>query len=225
MIRLIVRNWELKLAAVVIAAALWFFVVSADRAQIAFATPVEYVGLESGLVVVGVPRETVDVQLEAPRWSIARLTPSSVRVRVDIAHLHPGDNTVRLLPEQVQAPPGATVTRISPAWLRVGVAPAATRTVAVVPQLRGVPAPDHALRRVVVEPSAVQVKGPRSTIEAQATIPTVPVDVSGLRDTVTRTVGLVLPESVYLTTEGPVQVTVEIRPEESMQLRRETGHR
>jgi YbbR domain-containing protein len=225
MTRALGHNWGLKLAAVIVASVVWFFVVSADRAQIAFATPVEYVGLEGGLVVVGTPRETVDVQLEAPRWSIARLTPSSVRVRVDISTLHEGDNSVRLLPEHVQAPPGADVTRISPTWLRVNVTSAVTKTVTVVPQLRGMPAPDHVLRRVVVDPPAVQVKGPRSTIEAQVTLATVPVDVSGLRETVTRTVGLVLPESVYLTSDRPVQVTVEVRPEDSMQQRRETGHR
>jgi YbbR domain-containing protein len=221
---LVLRNWELKVAAVIVAAVLWFFVVSADHAQVAFATPVEYVGLPSGLMVVGVPRETVDVQLEAPRWSVGRLTPSNVRVRVDVASVHPGDNAVRLLPEDVQAPPGVSVTRLSPSWLRVVVASAATKTVTVVPQLHGLPAPDFSLRRVLVDPPAVQVKGPRSTIEAQATVATVPVDVSGLRETVTRTVGLVLPESVYLTNEGPVRVTVEVRPADAMQ-RRGTGRR
>jgi len=225
MLRSLSHLWELKLAAVLVAAVLWFFVVNADRAQVELATPVEYVGLESGLVVVGNPRETVNVQLEAPRWSVGRLTPSSVRVRVDITQLHEGENSVRLLREHVQAPPGADVTRISPTWLRVIVAGAATRMVTVVPQLRGMPAADHTLRRVVVEPPAVQVKGPRSTIEAQATVTTVPVDVSGLRETVTRTVGLILPESVYLTADGPVQVTVEVRPEDTMQQRRGTGRR
>jgi YbbR domain-containing protein len=224
MARLVLRNWELKVTALLVSTVLWLFVVSADRTQVAFATPVEYVGLDGDLVVLGTPREVVDVQLEAPRWSLARLTPSSVRVRVDVARLHPGDNVVRLLPEQVQAPPGVAVMRISPPWLRLALAPAATRTVPVVPQLRGVPADAYMLRRVTVEPPAVQVKGPRTTIEAQAAVPTVPVDVSGLRETVTRTVGLVLPESVYLTSERPVQVTVEVRPEGSMQ-RRGTGQR
>ena len=219
------HDWELKLAAVIVAAVVWFVVANGDRAQVELATPVEYVGLEPALVVVGTPRETVDVQLEAPRWVITRLTPSSVRIRVDIARLHEGENSVRLLREHVQVPPGADVTRISPTWLRVIVAGAATRMVRVVPQLRGVPAADHALRRVVVEPPAVQVKGPRSTIEAQATVPTMPVDVSGLRETVTRTVGLILPESVYLTADQPVRVTVEVRPEDAMQQGRGTGRR
>ena len=43
----------------VVAAIVWFFVVSADRSQIGFAAPVEYVGLEPGMVLIGAPRETV----------------------------------------------------------------------------------------------------------------------------------------------------------------------
>jgi len=62
-----------------------------------------------------------------------------------------------------------------------------------------------------VEPATVQVKGPRTTIEERATVETAPVDVTGLRQSVTRTVGLLLPDSVYPTTQRTVQVTVEIR--------------
>ena len=67
--RWLTYNWELKLLAGVVAAVVWFFVVSADRSQIGFAAPVEYVGLEGSRVVLGTPRESVDVQLEAARWA------------------------------------------------------------------------------------------------------------------------------------------------------------
>ena len=48
--RWLVHNWELKLLAVLMAAVVWFFVVSADRSQIGFAAPVEYVGLEGSRI-------------------------------------------------------------------------------------------------------------------------------------------------------------------------------
>jgi YbbR domain-containing protein len=46
------------------------------------------------------------------------------------------------------------------------------------------------------------------------------VDVSGIRQTVTRSVGLLLPDAVYATTQRTVQVTVEVRPEDAMRTRR-----
>ena len=211
MMAALARNWELKLLAVILAVVVWFFVVSADRSQFGFAAPLEYVGLEPGMVLVGTPREAVDVQVEAARWAAARLTPSDVRVRVDLSRAREGDNTLQLSADAVQAPAGVSVVRVSPNWLRVAVAAAATRALRVVPQLRGAPPSDVQLGRVVVEPAVVQVKGPRTTIEGRATVETAPVDVTGLRQSVTRTVGLLLPDSVYPTTQRTVQVTVEIR--------------
>ncbi len=132
-------------------------------------------------------------------------------MRVDLSRAREGDNTLQLSADDVQAPAGINVVRVSPNWVRVAVATAATRALRVVPQLRGSPPPDVQLGRVVVEPPTVQVKGPRTTIEERATVETAPVDVTGLRQSVTRTVGLLLPDSVYPTTQRTVQVTVEIR--------------
>jgi YbbR domain-containing protein len=200
----------------------WFFVVSADRSQLGFAAPVEYVGLEGSRLVLGTPPETVDVQLEAARWAAARLTPASVRVRVDVSKLDEGDHVVRLSTAQVEAPSGVLVLRVWPESLRLRLATAAVKSWRVIPQIRGTPAPEHALGRVVVDPQIVEVKGPRTTIEERTTVETVPVDVSGIRQSVTRSVGLLLPDSVHATTRT-VHVTVEIRPEDSMRSRRPGG--
>jgi len=211
MLAVLTRNWQLKLLAVVLAVVVWFFVVNANRSRFGFAAPVEYVGLEPGMVLLGQPRETVDLQVEAARWAAARLTPGEVRVRVDLSRAREGDNTLQLSADDVQTPVGVNVLRVSPNWVHVSVAAAATRALRVVPRLRGSPPPDVRLGRVVVEPETIQVKGPRTTIEERATVETVPVDVTDLRQSVTRTVGLLLPDSVYPTTQRTVQVTVEIR--------------
>ena len=223
--RWLVRNWELKLLALGVAAIVWFFVVSADRSQIGFAAPVEYVGLEGSRVVIGTPREAVDVQLEAARWAAARLTPASVRVRVDVSKLGEGDHVVQLSTEQVDVPSGVQVLRVWPGFVRLTLARAAVKAVRVVPQIRGTPAAEHALGEVAVEPQIVEVKGPRTTIEGRTTVETAPVDVSGIRQSITRSVGLLLPDSVYTTTQRTVQVTVEIRPEDSMRARKPRGAR
>ncbi|HXH82437.1 MAG TPA: CdaR family protein, partial [Candidatus Tectomicrobia bacterium] len=212
----VLADWELRALALVLAAATWLYVVSGERAEVALAVPVEYVGLEGPYTLVGPRRETVDVQLEAPRWAADRITPTALRVRVDVAALHEGENLVRLQPEHVQAPAGVRVNRVSPSWLSVRLAPAATKSVSVIPQILGAPAPNHALHAVAVEPSVVQIRGPRTTIEARRAVETLPVDVSGRREPVTLTVGLDLPEAAYAVDRRTVQVTVDIRPEETM---------
>jgi YbbR domain-containing protein len=93
------------------------------------------------------------------------------------------------------------------------MAPAATGSVKVVPQVRGTPAAGFAIQRVEVEPATVRITGPRSTIETRGEVPTVPIDVSGSRRSVTQSVGLMLPASTYLIRERAVRVTVEIAEE------------
>jgi len=225
MARWLLHNWTLKLMALIAAVVVWFFVVNADRSQIGFAAPVEYIGLEGAQVLVGTPRETADVQLEAARWAAARLTPASVHIRVDISKLGEGEHVVPLTTEQVAAPPGVQVLRVWPRSVRLSIARAAVKSVRVVPQITGTPAAAHELARVVVDPQIVQVKGPRSTIEERTTVETAPVDVSGIRQSITQNVGLLLPESVYTTTQRTVQVTVEIRSEDSMRARPGAGSR
>ena len=109
------------------------------------------------------------------------------------------------------APAGVRITRITPSWLRVTLARATTRTMRVVPQIRGAPAPQHALYGLQVEPPTVELRGPRSTLEARDTVETVPVDISGSRERISQGVGLMLPDGVYPTSQRTVQVTVDIR--------------
>ena len=213
MLRALAEHWQLKLLALALALALWFFVGSAERTEIALALPVEYFGLEDPLTLDGPRREMVDVQLQTTRWAAARVSPATVRGRVDVSGLREGDNVLHLVPDNVQVPPGVRVTRVAPAWTTVRTARAATRTVQVVPQVHGRPAADHVLGPVVVDPATVEIKGPRTTIEGRKVVETLPVDVSGRRARVTQAVGLALPDSVYLVDRRTVSVTVEIRPQ------------
>lgn len=222
--RWLVHNWELKLLALLVAAIVWFFVVSADRSQLGFAAPVEYVGLDGSHVVLGTPRETVDVQVEAARWAAARLTPTSVRVRIDVSKLREGEHLVPLSTEQVEAPAGVQVLRVWPSAVRLTLASAAVKPMRVVPKILGTPAAGHAVGRVGVEPQIVDVRGPRTTIEEHTAVETAPVDVTGARQSISRTVGLLLPDSVYATTRT-VHVTVDIGPEDSMRPRQPGGPR
>src|SRR3989442_8584532 len=115
MVRRLLANWELKLLSVVIAFALWLVVVGGGKSQLAVAAVVEYTGLDGDLVLVGRPRDTVDVELEAARWAVTRLTPGAVRVRANLSGMREGENVVALSPDLVQTPPGVAVRRSPPA--------------------------------------------------------------------------------------------------------------
>jgi YbbR domain-containing protein len=129
------RNWELKISALLLATALWVFVVTSEKSDLVVAAPVELDGLPTSLQVVGERPETVDVQLHGLRTTLARLPLEQVRAHVSLAGARPGEVTVRLGPEQIVAPPGITVVRVSPSRMRLVLEP---RRSSATPERRGV---------------------------------------------------------------------------------------
>ncbi len=121
--RRLVRHWELKLAAVVLSVALWLFVMTSEKAELVLSAPVEFDEIPAGLVVAGERPDSVDVQLHGLRAVLARLGRDEVRARISLAGVRPGEVVVRLVPDQIAAPSGVTVLRVSPSRLRLTLEP------------------------------------------------------------------------------------------------------
>src|SRR5438034_9960871 len=119
MLRRLVANWELKILSVVIAFALWLVVVGSGKSQLATPAIVEYTGLGADLVLVGRPRDSVQVELEASRWAVARLAPGAARARVGGAGMHEGGNVAARPPARVRATPRSVAVRERPTRPRV----------------------------------------------------------------------------------------------------------
>jgi len=116
---ILTRNWQLKLAALGLAIALWAFVMTSEKADLVVVAPVQLESAPAGLKVVGEQPESVDVQVHGLRTTLARLPIDQVRARVSLAGARAGETTVRVLPEQVSVPPGVIVTRVTPSRLRI----------------------------------------------------------------------------------------------------------
>jgi YbbR-like protein len=118
-VRRLFRHWELKLAALVLSFALWVFVMTSEKAEVVMAAPVELDAIPQGLEVVGDRPDSVDVQLHGLRAVLARVGPEQVRAHVSLAGTRAGEVVVRLVPDQISAPTGVTVLRVSPSRIRV----------------------------------------------------------------------------------------------------------
>lgn len=119
----ITRHWELKLLALAFASALWLFVMTSEQSDLILSAPLEIDGLPTGLVISSEQPDSVDVQLHGRRGALARLRPDQLRARLSVAGAHPGEVTLRILPEHITAPPGITVLRVNPSRIRLVLAP------------------------------------------------------------------------------------------------------
>lgn len=85
-----------------------------------------------------------------------------------------------------------------------------TRTVAVSPELSGVPAPGFNVTGVSVSPQTVTIRGDEAFVQGTISIPTKPVSIDGESEDVVRTVSLDLPSGVEVA-GGVSVVTVTVK--------------
>lgn len=84
------------------------------------------------------------------------------------------------------------------------------KTVAVLPALQGKPKADFAVRDTRVEPGQIQVTGPAELLADLWEVHTLPVDITGAEASITREVGLALPDGVINLGQEKVKVIVDI---------------
>ena len=105
---------------------------------------------------------------------------------------------------------------VEPALVQVTVPvlpTATTRTVPVVPAVRGSVANGYWILRVTVDPAVVTVRGEASVVSGVDQVPTAAIDISGLTDSRTYQVGLLLPaEGTSLLRAAQATVTISVAP-------------
>jgi YbbR domain-containing protein len=113
----------------------------------------------------------------------------------------------------IRAPFGVEVLQVAPSSLYMTFEPSATKSLPVVPEVEGEPAPGFEIATRPAEPATVDVVGPQTAVAGMKTALTEPVSVSGASTTVIETVTVgVSDPSVRLKNAEPVRVTVTIKP-------------
>ena len=126
------------------------------------------------------------------------------------------DRDVQLLPVDVQGVP-VTEVDVQPSFVRVQIAVLAegeTKSVPVVPETEGDPAPGFEIDSITVEPRQVTLEGDPAEIAAVTSIRTEPVVLTGATRTVETTVRLAPGPGVVPVDVDEVRVVVTLRPRE-----------
>jgi YbbR domain-containing protein len=124
------------------------------------------------------------------------------------------DRDIQLLPVDVQGTP-ITGVDVQPSVVRVRIgvlAEGETKTVPVVPERQGDPAPGFEVDTITVEPNLVTVEGDADAIAALRSLRTEPIFLTGASRTVDTTVSLVLGAGIVPVDVEEVRVVVTLRP-------------
>jgi len=163
---------------------------------------------------VTVGTEQVDPSTVTIRGASSRVDSVAqviARVAIDASAL----NVDRLIDLVAVDPNGNEVpsVEIDPQRARVRIPVAqelVTRTLPVVPQLVGTPAPGFRVTSVTVEPLVITVSGEASVVSQLQNAPTSPIDVAGRTTDLEAEVGLALPAGVTPSEADRVRVSLSI---------------
>ena len=187
MFKWLIRNLRTFGLALLLAIAVWISAVTAaDPDEVRTyprVVPLEIIGQDPRLVIVGSLPERVNVTLRAPRSTWEQLTANDGQVRaiLDLSGLDAGQHALDVQ-LQVKVQP-VRVISVTPQKLDVSLETLATKTITVELAIRGEPAIGYEAERPVISPREITLSGPQSKVE-QVTRVITDLNIAGVRQDV-----------------------------------------
>jgi hypothetical protein len=119
----VLANATLKLLALGISFLLWATYTSEPFAEVGFQVTLEFTSLPPQLEISGNVPTSVQVRLRGRSALLRRLIPADLSLRVDLKDGKEGTSKIRIAPEMVGVPYGASVVQISPSEFNVTLVP------------------------------------------------------------------------------------------------------
>lgn len=202
----------LRVASLLLAIGLWFGIAGRQTAERGLEVPVELRNVPRDLELTGDAVNTVDVRVRASPGLINSLQPGAIRAAIDLVGAHEGERIVQLAQDQIEAPQGFRIVKVTPSLLTLNLERTQRKTIPVRPRVIGRPAPGFEVGEVVSRPAEVHVAGPRSRVQEIESAFTEPVSVAGRDSTAIETVSVGLEDPLLRLEEGSrVEVTATVR--------------
>ena len=156
--RLVSRNLGLKVVALALAVAGWWFVAGESKVLISFTIPLEIRNVPKGLTVTNKPERDVEVRLSGPSSLLSWMRPSEISAGVDVTAAHAGRQYFTLDDRAVKVPPGIKMQRIFPPSIEVILERTERRAVPVSARISGGAAVRRRIAKVEIDPPSVEVE-------------------------------------------------------------------
>ena len=184
--RIFLENWPIKLASMVLAVSLWFYVTSKGKTEVSLTVPLELRNIPQEMAVVGDVPGTVEARFQGQERALREIaTGKKVIGSIDLSLGREGENIIRISPDDIRKPSGVTVTHLSPYEITVKLDRIVRRTISLKPIVTGTPAAGYRLGNVSVSPPKITLEGPQASVGLLSALRTMPIDITGMNETVT----------------------------------------
>ena len=204
--RTLTENLGLKLAALLAAVLLWWFL--AGESQVAMSVPasVQFRNLppELELSTEAIDRLFLKVRGPATRVTSLALAQTALVLDLDGAQ-SPGERTFNITSANLTLPAGVSLIHVVPSQVKVRLERRVTRDIPVEVRFAGPPPRGYRVSSHDVVPRTLRISGPESRLESINAVHTDPVDLASKIGTAEYRVSAALPDP-YVRFENPAPV-------------------
>jgi len=213
----ILRNWGLKILALVLSFVLWISLIPEERSfsEKTVTVSLETLNIPSGMELVQKPDKTIDVTIRAPNRIIDSISPANVFAKLDLGKASVFQQDYPLNDSMISIPPGCQVVRISPNKVRLKLEATREMLLEVTPAVIGEPKAGFKAVKIELSPSRVLVQGPESKLTEKDKVTTSPINISAIDATSDFTADLILPRPELRLRSTQTRVRIRVIVEES----------
>ncbi len=218
MIKLISKDWGLKLASLILAVGLWYYAVGEEGIEVRRSIPLEIQLANEHVSILNTSAKNVWVTLLVPRGLLSDLASKEIKAvhKMGVEVNTSGDYSFRLETRDVNiTTPQVRVLKVEPDTIKVSVDELIVQKLKIQPDFVGEPAFGYKVQEneMKLDPTAILVEGPKGKLEKLEAILTTKLDLIGRIRSFRRTVELSLPSYVKSLGETTVDVYVPIKEE------------
>jgi YbbR domain-containing protein len=156
--RLTSQNLVLKVVALALAVAAWWFVAGESKVLVSFTVPLEIRNVPKGLTMTNKPEREVEVRLSGPSSLLSGMRPSEISVGVDLTVARAGRQSFTMDDRAVKVPPGIKVQRIFPSSIEVVLDRTERRAIPVSVRIGGGATVRKRVAKVEIDPLSLEVE-------------------------------------------------------------------
>lgn len=205
----ITANIWLKLASVLIAVALWFFVILSGRSEVTMDVPVSLVNVPPNYEIVEYPK-VINVTIEGQERLLKYLKQNEVSAVLDITEAKAGRSFYTLSIDNIKLPKSFLVTGIDPETVSLKIETKLKKVFNVKAHVVGSPEKGFKIIDIKVDPDTVTLEGPKSEIAKIRNIRTEPVDINGINSDLIYKANLKLSSSYIKKNIDKVDVNISV---------------
>jgi hypothetical protein len=218
LVRWIVKDWWLKLIALVVAVVLWLFArlereytrelkLGLDMSLL----PTEYVVVEQNV-------ESVSVEIRGKGRYLVQLGKFEPRIVLPLVSMREGRERLRIGPENVNLPEQIQVRSLDPYQIELVIERQAKRKVAVIVRSDGIPAQGFAISDIDYD-KTVDLYGAKEVVSSFSHLFSEPLNVDGVSESFSTKLAIQVPDTAGLATEpSSILVKVRVEPETTVVL-------